>query len=157
MTEIEDILAPEIVYLQGNTLVPSKALNYKFSDDGAVVERVKPNTKKFEGDLKKTLRKELTGVKQFPTRNEVLVSIVHGIHAKDRYNECDLDNRAKLILDALKDVVYLDDSQVKMLWTHKAILQNSQESFFRLSIKILNPKVIDAISKRVNEIIGGKS
>ena len=136
--------------MHGNALVPAKALCYKKNEEtGEIIERIKPRTHKFENGLKDDLKKELDGVGIFPTKKEVLVSIIHGVHNKKAYSEIDLDNRAKSVLDALKGVVYFDDSQVKILWTDKRFLQKEQESYFQIAIKILSEKIIKHISDEV--------
>ncbi len=145
-------IRPEVVYLRGGITVPAKSVSYR-EDGTGIREVVKPSTHKFENDLRLDLKKELEGVTLFPTREEVLVCVVHGCHAERDYKGCDLDNRAKTILDALKDVIYLDDSQVKMLWTHKAFLKHEPESFYRISIKILDKKSIRKITTRIKQII----
>jgi len=147
-------IKPEIVYLSGNVLVPSKALSYKLdSITKKPIEKIKPRTHKFENELKEDLKIELKGIKIFPTKNEVFVSILHGINSEKQYAKCDLDNRAKTILDALKNVVYFDDSQVKILWTEKEFLKNAQESFYRISVKILDKNIIKKISNNMFYII----
>jgi len=147
-------IQPEIIYLHGNALIPAKALSYKVDKNTRnIIEKIKPRTHTFENNLRKDLGKELIDIDMFPTKDEVLVSIVHGIHSQKEYNQCDLDNRAKTILDALKSVVYIDDSQVRMLWTHKVFLKDKQESFFRISIKLLNGKTTKEISEILNQII----
>lgn len=154
MEKVKRFFEPEIVYLRGDTLVPSKKTAYKVDKlTGNKVFVEKPNTHKFENELKEDLKKGLKNVNIFPTDKNVLVSIVHGINSGTEYKKCDLDNRAKCILDALKDVVYFDDSQVKMLWTHKAFIKNSQESFFRISIKILDEEIIRRISSQISRLI----
>lgn len=132
-------LKPEIVHLMGHTIVPSKALSYKKNDrTGKIIEKISPKTHKFEESLRRDLKKELLGISLFPTKKEVFVAISYGINSKKEYNTYDLDNKAKTILDAFKKVVYLDDSQVKILWTHKEFLKNTQESYCLISVKILN-------------------
>jgi len=147
-------IKPEIIYLSGNALIPPKAFSYKLdSATKKPIEKIKPRTHKFENELNKDLKKELTGIKIFPTKNEVFVSILHGINSEKQYLKCDLDNRAKTILDALKKVVYLDDSQVKILWTEKEFLKNAQENFYRISVKILDENIIRKISSNIKHII----
>jgi hypothetical protein len=118
-----------------------------------VSEFVKPNTVKFENDLRESIGDYLKDDNLFPTDKEVFVSIVHGIHAEKEYGKCDLDNRAKCILDALKKVVYLDDSQVKILWTEKLFLKNEQESYFSICVKILDAASYKKLSMLTNNII----
>jgi Holliday junction resolvase RusA-like endonuclease len=145
----------DLVFLSGNALVPAKALQYKVDKTtGEVVERTRPQTHHFENQLREELRKQLSGVKLFPTKKPVFVSVIHGIHSETEYRRFDLDNRVKTILDAMKGAVYLDDSQVRMLWTHKAFLKNSQESFYRISVKILNKRLASKIVNTVKTVDG---
>jgi Holliday junction resolvase RusA-like endonuclease len=145
---------PEINYLVGNIIVPAKALTYKIDEKThEILETIKPRTHEFENKLKIDLQKELSGVEQFPTKKEVLVSITHGMHAEKEYKSCDLDNRAKTILDAMKGPVYDDDSQVKLLWTEKKFLKGEEQSYYRISVKILDGILCKKISKYIKNII----
>lgn len=156
MTKIPVLLRinPEINYLVGNIIVPAKALTYKIDEQThEILETIKPRTHEFENRLKSDLQKELDGVKQFPTKKEVFVSIIHGMHAEKEYKTCDLDNRAKTILDAMKGPVYIDDSQVKLLWTEKKFLKGEEQSYYRISVKILDNILYKKISKYMKNII----
>ena len=96
-------------------------------------------------NLKNRLKEEITSDlkkdNRFPTKKPVFVSVVHGLHSKRGFQECDLDNRAKTVLDALKGVVYDDDTQVHKLWTQKTFLKQEEESYYRIAIKILGSTV----------------
>ena len=119
MKKIKRFFESEIVYLRGNALIPSKSISYKVDKlTGEKILIEKANTHKFENELKDDFRKDLKNINIFPTNKDVLISIVHGIHSSKEYKKCDLDNRAKCILDALKEVVYVDDSQVRMLFSY---------------------------------------
>src|SRR6185436_18035522 len=104
-------LEPEIIHMEGNDLVPAKAVCYKKLEDGTVEERVKPRTHNFENELKDKMRSELSGISMFPTDKYVFISITYGLNSSNEYKKLDLDNRAKTMLDALKGVVYNDDMQ----------------------------------------------
>lgn len=132
-------LKPEIRYLQGETMVPSKSLVFKKINPktGKPIMERKTGVKKFEKELKKELQNELKGVSIFPTDKEVFLIIEHGFSDKKEYDRRDLDNKSKCVLDALKGVVYNEDSQVKILWTHKELSDNSTD-YFSISIKILD-------------------
>ena len=144
----------DLVYTDGNALVPSKALSYKQDEQGKVVsELIKPNTIRFENSLKDSLKKNLGENKIFPTAKDVFVSIVHGLNSEAEYKKCDLDNRAKCILDALKTVIYQDDAQVKILWTEKIFLKNEQTSYYRIGVKILTVDSYKQLSLLKNKII----
>lgn len=145
-------LEPEIVHMEGNALVPAKAVCYKKKENGDVVETVKPRTHEFENSLKEKMKKELEGVSLFPTKEYVFLSITYGLHSSNEYKKLDLDNRAKTILDALKGVVYEDDMQVKVLVTDKIFLENTPESYYRFSIKILDKKTEKLLYKHLSRI-----
>ena len=145
-------LEPEIVYMAGNALVPAKAVCYKKDSDGKVEETIKPRTHEFENGLKKKMREELSGVSLFPTKEYVFLSITYGLHSSREYKNLDLDNRAKTILDALKGAVYEDDRQVKVLLTDKLFLENTPESYFRFSVKILDKKTEKLLYKHLSRI-----
>lgn len=131
-------LKPEIVYLKGDAIVPAKDLSWKVDPaNNKIVEKVRPKTHEFENSLKEDIKNELKGVSKFPTKKEVIIVLSHGFHSQKEYQNCDLDNRAKTVLDALKGPVYIDDSQVSILITYKDFLKNSQESYYRFSVKIL--------------------
>ena len=124
--------------------VPPKTFSYyENKETGQIVLRQKPRTHHFENALKKKIVKDLRNDDRFPTKKPVFVSIVHGLHSERGFQDCDLDNRAKTILDALKGVVYDDDTQVHKLWTQKRFLQKEAESYYRVAIKILDSKTSD--------------
>ena len=138
---------PDYVYVKfgkDDGEVPPKTLSYyEDGETGQVVVKQKPRTHQFENTLKQEIAEELCDDKQFPTKKPVFVSIVHGLHSERGFQDCDLDNRAKTILDALKDVIYDDDTQVCMLWTQKQFLKRETESYYRVAIKVLDNKVSD--------------
>ena len=147
---------PEIIYERGEYLIPSKALEYKKDPKtGKVIEKTPPKgIGEFDRMIKKDLGERLIGVKRFPTRKEVFVSISHKIHSSQSYKRCDLDNKAKAVLDALKDIVYTDDAQVKFLWNDKILDNKQQSSSFRLSIKILNKKNETELFEIIKNVAG---
>jgi len=132
------IFKPEIVYVRGG-FVPAKNLNYKIDKNDKKKVKVweLPRTRDFEKKLAVDLKKELRGVRIFPTRKEVVVLFTYGIHVKRRYESCDIDNTVKTVLDALKRVVYYDDKQVKVLFADKIFLQNEEASWFLIEVKLL--------------------
>ena len=127
-----------------NGEVPPKTLAYRVdTETGQIILKQKPRTHQFENALKNRVAEELCDDKRFPTKKPVFVSIVHGLHSERGFQDCDLDNRAKTILDALKGVIYDDDTQVHILWTQKMFLKNETESYYRVAIKVLDSKVSD--------------
>jgi Holliday junction resolvase RusA-like endonuclease len=147
-------IKPEILYLKGNVQVPSKTLTYKEDSHGEKVVAEKASTHQFENDLRKDIKGELENIKLFPTEKPVFVSITHGLNSKKRYNSYDLDNKAKTILDALKGVVYKDDSQVEYLWTDKELLADHSENYLRIAVKILNSKLSMQMRNKITAITG---
>ena len=145
-------LQPEIVHIEGNTLVPAKAVCYKKEDDGSITERTKPRTHQFENGLKEKMKEELKGVSIFPTSKYIFLSITYGLNSSNEYKKLDLDNRAKTILDALKGAVYEDDMQVKVLLTDKIFLENKPESYYQFSVKILDKKSEKLLYKHLSRI-----
>jgi len=145
-------LEPEIIHMEGNDLVPAKAVCYKKLEDGTVEERVKPRTHNFENELKDKMRSELSGISMFPTDKYVFISITYGLNSSNEYKKLDLDNRAKTMLDALKGVVYNDDMQVKVLLTDKIFLENKPESYYQFSVKILDKKTEKLLYKHLSRI-----
>ncbi len=150
---ISNKIKPEIVYLRGNVLVPAKSLSYKKDPKTGETKPIPAKTHKFENELKKDIAKELESVDKFPTKKKVFVSIIYGFHSKKEFEKCDLDNRAKTILDALEGPVYINDNQVKMIWSHKNLLNNNEESFYRLSVKILDASIERKLIKEINNLI----
>ena len=145
-------LKPEIEHMEGNALVPAKAVCYVTGSDGTIVEVIKPRTHKFENDLKEKMRNELSGISLFPTKKYVFLSVTYGLNSSNEYKILDLDNRAKTILDALKGVVYEDDRQVKVLLTDKIFLKNTPESYYYFSVKILDSKTEKLLYKHLSKI-----
>ncbi|MEJ0054067.1 MAG: RusA family crossover junction endodeoxyribonuclease [bacterium] len=145
-------LKPEIVHIEGNALVPAKAVSYVLDANGKIVETVKPRTHAFENELKAKMRSELKGISLFPTKNKVFVSIICGLNSSHEYENLDLDNRVKTILDALKEVVYEDDKQVKVLLADKIFLKHKPESYFQFSIKVLDEKTERLLYRHLSKI-----
>ena len=107
-------IEPDMVYKKegkSDGVVPSKTISYKKDDKTGGIILQRPKTHVFENALKKEVAKYLSADSQFPTKNPVFVSVVHGLHSERGFKDCDLDNRAKTILDALKGVIYEDDTQ----------------------------------------------
>ena len=135
-------IQPDYVYVKfgKNDIIPSKTLSYKTHTVTGEVVLVKAKTHQFENEMKREISKGLKKVSnKFPTKEEVFISITHNLHSRRIYNSCDLDNRAKTVLDALKGVIYDDDNQVKILWTQKRFSKEDQISSYRISVKILAP------------------
>jgi Holliday junction resolvase RusA-like endonuclease len=147
-------LEPELTYLEGNVLVPAKALSYKTASDGNITEIIKPRTHQFENEIKRNLTEEFKKQKVsiFPTKKPVFVSITHGLHSRKEYDLLDLDNRAKTILDALKGVVYDDDRQVRILLTDKVYLEKSSESYVLFSVKFLSKGSEKLLERRMAQL-----
>ena len=119
MAQKSKIIKPELVYQkQGDDgIVPSKTFSYKKIAETGEIVPLPPKTHRFENVLKREIGRYFGSDDRFPTKKPVFVSIVHGLHSEQGFQDCDLDNRAKTILDALKGVVYDDDTQVHQLWT----------------------------------------
>lgn len=129
-------LDPEIVMLDGE-FVPSKNINYKTEVDGSIDKwGFKTGALAYERAKRKEMLEELKGVKEFPTSQEVHVAITFGMPTQKKYDEADIDNKAKTLLDAMVGPVYKDDRQVKVLWINKA-LEPDGEDWCLLSVKIL--------------------
>lgn len=126
-------------YRKSGEVTPAKALAYRIDPvTHQIIEVIKPRTHEFENILRATFKELLKQNKKFPTNKDVFVLIEHGLHAVHDFEACDVDNRAKTILDALKSAVYQDDRQVSVLWTCKKFLRYQQESYFAISICVLN-------------------
>ena len=143
-------IEPEIDFMKGNVLVPSKALKYKKDKEGNIIDTTKPNVKKFEESLKKELRDLLKDIDIFPIKKNIVMTITHGLHSKKEYKNLDLDNRAKTICDALEGAVYQNDNQVNVLLCNKIFLKNTSESYFRFTVKSIDKKVNDYIQEVFN-------
>ena len=156
MTQRNKNIKPEVVYeKQGDDgVVPSKTFSYKRDDETGEVIPVPPKTHQFENVLKREIGNYFGSNSRFPTKKPVFVSIVHGLHSKRGFKDCDLDNRAKTILDALKGVIYDDDTQVHILWTQKLFLESEEESYYHIAVKLLDDgishkEIMDNIQKLV--------
>lgn len=151
-------LEPELVYMAGSSTVPAKALEYKKDPTtNNIKEIITPRTHEFENALKKDLIKELKEVDLFPTDKEVFIVVSHGFRGKKEHNKCDLDNRAKTILDALKGPVYKDDSQVKILWTYKELAVTWDDNYFSFLVKILDNPFAESFIKSIKELYKSKN
>ena len=96
-----------------NEIIP--ATQEAFKDDGfneKVRKEEKENLKNFKEKLSKELDTELKKQSQFPSNEGVFIFIVQYLISDKDYNNRDLDNMAKTILDVLKKRFYNDDGQV---------------------------------------------
>jgi len=139
MTLVEELvkdLEPDLIHVEGS-FIPSKQPNFKTDGKGNITgvwER--KISSDFEQALREKLATEVEGIGGFPTDQEVQVAIVMGVQSQKKYASVDLDNKAKLILDAFKGPIYADDSQVKILMMEKELTENEADSCLMI-IKIL--------------------
>ncbi len=98
--------------------VPSKRVGYK-NKNGILVANVPAGIPEFE----EAIQKNFPGVmSNWPLAGRLLVGI--GINLpKTEYENKDVDNMAKAILDAFKGVAYADDVQIDCLFISKSISQ----------------------------------
>ena len=146
----QKIISPDFVYMKEgkNAVIPSKTSSYKRNPVTGEVVLMTAKTHQFENNLRREISIDLMEVEKFPTKKEVFISVTHNLHSKRAHDSCDLDNRAKTVLDALKGVIYDDDNRVKILLTQKHFLKRDQVSSYHISVTILAPaaeKVIDTI------------
>lgn len=145
-------VSPDVFYVLNNVVVPAKAVTYKIDPaTGHIIETVRPNTHKFENELKNNLRLRLKEENKFPTDQEVFVNIFYGVHSQIEYDAHDLDNRSKTILDALKSVIYNDDHQVSVLTANKEFLENFEKSSVKISVKKLDKDLKRRLMGELNE------
>lgn len=98
-------------------IIPSK--NVAFSQDGQ--PKMSKSSRSFEDQMKEWLTND--SKPEWPRAGRLLV-VVQIQMPKREYNTKDVDNMAKALLDALKGVVYTDDSQVETLQITKSIAEN---------------------------------
>lgn len=94
-------------------------------------ESIKVFKKKFLDEVKKIL--ESKG--QFPTKHPVFVYVQQYFSSAKEYDDRDVDNLAKTILDIFKGDVFVDDSQVGTLLVSKKIDKSIPQNFAYVAIK----------------------
>lgn len=107
-------------------IIPSTRLTRKEE-----TESIKAFKAKFWGYLEKLLK----GNDQFPTEAPIFVYIQQYFASKSEYDNRDVDNFSKTILDILKQKIINDDSQVKTLLVSKKIDSRVPQNFAYVAIK----------------------
>lgn len=123
-------LKPDLRFTEGK-IVPAKNIRWKQDPNTKKIVKIyPPKSKKFEASLNKWLKDELKETDEFPTKEEVFVLVVYNFVTKKTYQECDLDNVTKTIMDGMKEgAVFHDDSQVRSLLIFKTNDQKIPDSY----------------------------
>jgi len=132
------------------TLAPSYNWSFKQTEKGNE-KKVSENKEEFKKILAEVVKKEIAknNLKNFPTNKPVAIFILQCFSSQVEYNRRDLDNIGKTILDALINVVYISDSQVKtLLLTKKLNDHRMPDNFLYITVK---EQKIDSDIKYVQE------
>jgi len=80
---------------------------------------------------------EILTLPQFPSKKEVVLSVMQFFLTEKEYTSRDIDNMSKTILDCLKGKFYLDDSQVRTLLISKKISPKVKSNFVFVGVREL--------------------
>lgn len=84
------------------------------------------------------VRKRLRESSQFPSRGEIFVFIVQYLAGEALFQNRDVDNLAKTMLDLLNGIIYRNDSQVRVLLVVKKRTDNRvTQNFAYVAVKEL--------------------
>lgn len=103
---------------------------------------IKSFKSKFGGDLEESINEN----DQFPTKENVFVYIQQYFASQKEYDNRDVDNFSKTILDCLKGRIINDDSRVKTLLVSKKIDSRIPQNFAYIALKeVKNDEDIEAL------------
>lgn len=106
----------------------------------------KTNLTRFKENLKNKITSSIKDQDLFPSNNEIFVFIIQYFIGRADYAKRDIDNMAKTVLDALKELIYTDDGQVKTLLVGKKIERRIPQNFAYIAVKVLGKEQdVDAL------------
>lgn len=120
----------------------SKHLDYQFG-----LTEIAPSKQDVkEGDrvvafrtlVEKKVTPDIKNLSKFPSKKEIVVSIIQFFLSKKDYEIRDVDNMSKTILDCLKGKLYIDDSQVRTLLVSKKMSPRVPSNFVFIGIRELH-------------------
>lgn len=94
-------------------------------------ESIKIFKKKFLDESKRLLEEK----QQFPTKCPVFVYVQQYFSSAKEYDDRDVDNLSKTILDILKGYIFIDDSQVRTLLVSKKVDKLIPQNFAYVVVK----------------------
>lgn len=119
-----------------DAVVPSKHLSYKQNKNKRIVTITgTPSSRNFENHLKQHFLENKNP--KFPFKGRLFLAIAIGMSKKDHETK-DLDNMIKTLFDAMKGVVYKDDSQICSVFVNKYISDKGPS--FMIGIRELSEK-----------------
>lgn len=120
-----------------NGIIPSTQQAYHGSNvDIKAKKQESEGISALSSSISDMLQMRAKELEQFPSSNEIFVLIVQYFASTKEYNNRDVDNLAKTMLDLLKKRIYHNDSQVKTLLVHKRIIDNKvPHNFAYIAIK----------------------
>lgn len=123
-------------------VIPSTQQSYKTIKKDGVDVHTRTEESKSVRDFKDLVGKILDADKPadvFPTSKQIFISIIQFyVSTKKDYNNRDVDNMAKTMLDVLEKRFYNNDSQVRTLLVSKRVdVKRVQENLAYIYIKIL--------------------
>lgn len=145
-------LNPELIYVEGKMTVLSSGVTTQQQSTGIVPSKTSKTAKIFENTLRQNIQNAVSNSSKFPTKKEVLIIIEHGFSSEKDYQERDLDNKSKCILDALESVIYERDSQVKFLWCQKVVINKNLPNitnYFEITVKVLSTNSKRRLEKHI--------
>lgn len=119
-----------------NIVVPSKHLGYKQNEKRRITEVFgTPSSRNFENYLKQALSEDKDP--KFPFKGKLFLAISLAMSKKD-YETKDVDNIIKTLFDAMKGIVYEDDSQICSVFVNEYVTDRTPG--FMIGIRELSKK-----------------
>jgi len=131
-------------------IIPSTQQAY--SKDGFDIKKKiqeKEGVKIFLNDVNDALKKRHNELKNFPTRDHILISIIQYFASEKECTRRDVDNMAKTMLDLLKSKIYKDDNQIRTLFVHKRVDKRIPQNFAYIAFKSIKNENNSLILKTI--------
>ena len=135
----------------------SKYFDYKFGLTEIVPSKQDSNKEgekiaAFRTLVEKTITPEIMNLPTFPSKKEVVVFILQFFLTRKDYENRDVDNMSKTVLDCLKGKIYIDDVQVRTLVVSKKMYPRVPSNFVFIAIKELHGDTdIDVVKTNLME------
>ena len=119
-------------------IIPSTQNSYKNNECNIKIKKEEgENLKIFKKNFLETISSSIQKNSQLPTKEEVFIYVQQFYNSKKEYENRDIDNMAKTILDLLKNNIFEDDNKVRTLLVSKKIDKRIPQNFAYCGLKIL--------------------
>ncbi len=95
--------------------------------------------REFEENFKQQIKEQLTD--EHPYTTDIKLEMIISVSMDEkRMKEVDIDNISKSIIDCFNGLVFIDDSQIQSLYTHKTVHPMLQLNGLMVGIRKINNK-----------------